>query len=1342
MKSRDSIVIDQARAWIDSVRDRWRLQVLSKRLRLHKDGTRKEVPTRIRRFIEGVPWAFVKPAIDYLLELAPYSGVIANGVDFETSYRPTLTLWQRDAQSAAVGAVRPDATYTLIQDLIEFDNKDAYAVGSSSSCSESVVTDYVWDSTDIEALPEGGQGITYALAGVHRNEDGTFDYQLVKRVALTQHVPETTVQNDALKVVTHELWDNVYTNAAGEYTDQTGALISVPEPSTVGGVVTKIEALTENPDCTLKFQVVRETTKSSLTRDASSHTQFEGSHEEAATGAMVPLGNAPEATGGIIRDYDSRLQPDGTFDVQRKVKVERPVSQSVVEVRVGRKGRRTSVTNRNQSAPVSTNGVEIGGAVRNEKTPGGLYDTTVTTFDRSDPVVAGDRCKEDLFSHLDAKTTGGATMPADNSHVEGAGVGGKVITRDTDMDEEGAVTQTITVEQEKGVEAAEERWEVSLDGVTHSKTDRNQPASAAGSAPGFSVANIGKTIVNRRTPGGLYDVTVVEVDKTTGTLDIRTVCRKDVFQHVDSKTVTDPAGTIDASDHATAAGGGKIYEKTAELNRNGSVSKTETETTEVEQTSGKSYRKTLRGTITTTVTRNTATTASKPTRIGESQSHEMTPGGRYNLTVTEVEASATPDSARCSKTVFEEVDDAVTLSDQGIPNSFHADNPNSGSGTYQTKTADTDEYGFTKVVARTTTEKTVQNAQVSYRRTARGLITTTVDRNTTVQAADPGANKPGESQSHEMTPSGRYNLTKVTVTPSANPDARRCSKTVFEETEDAVTMGTALSNEHATAGNGVYGTVDETVDEYGIARKVKRTTTETQQEAGHTFRRTSRGLIKTTVTRNTATAAVDPGESAVGCTQADEMTPGGRYNLTVTELTASSKKDSAHHARTKFEDIDDTVTMGTGEVDDTAPTRADGTTVVKDSTLDDYGFTKTVERVTTEKEVKSARVEYRRTRRGLITTTVDRNTTTTAQDPGESKVGSSQSHSYNPGGTLDFTKVELTASSKKDSAYWSQDLFSTVNDAITMQEGQVDEADPGAISKGTGHFHTKSSELDDYGFAKTVVRTTTEKNVPDARLNFEADHFHKTEIRTDANKSSPSTEAVDTLSGGSHGQVTTAKQISFNRGGTGDEVVTKVTPIYRGWEDEVDSKFVVGKIFYFRNATEAERNARRTEAQNYMNTTATTYDLYNLGAKCPSNVSFTPSCNLNAYGLYDGQYSVMFHWTAQSGGKDIDHVNAWMNEATWSYNLVSCSMTPTFDQETGDVTGYRQVSVKREVTERMGRGWKAAVDSWVQGRDLIEGSSCSISPVSGEVHMRLITRATTTIEYHESDGGEPINWSA
>ena len=472
------------------------------------------------------------------------------------------------------------------------------------------------------------------------------------------------------------------------------------------------------------------------------------------------------------------------------------------------------------------------------------------------------------------------------------------------------------------------------------------------------------------------------------------------------------------------------------------------------------------------------------------------------------------------------------------------------------------------------------------------------------------------------------------------------------------------------------------------------------------------------------------------------MTPGGRYNLTKVELTPSTKTDSAHHARTKFEDVDDEVKMGTGEVDDTAPTRADGTTVIKDSMLDDYGFVKTVTRTTTEREVKGAKVAYRRTRRGLITTTVDRNVTTTAQDPGESNIGCSQSHSYNPGGTTDFTKVELRVSSKEDSAYWSQDLYSTVNDEVEMSKGQVDKTDPGAVSKGTGYYHTKTSELDDYGFAKTVTRTTTEKNVPDARINFEADHFHKTEVRTNANKTSPDETELEELTGGSHGQLSMGKQINYNRGGTADEVVTKVTPVYRSWTDTIDTNYAVGKIFYFRNATSGEWESVRTAAQEYLNSEASSNGLMTVGPYAPSAVSFTPSCTLNAYGLYDGQYSVMFHWAATSGGKGTNHTGDFQLYAEWRYNLVSCNMTPTFSSEDGTVTGYRQVSVKREVHEIKGRGWQAAVDRWMQGKDLIEGSSAQVTPESGDVHLRLIERATTSIEYVEVSGNQAreIEW--
>ena len=149
-----------------------------------------------------------------------------------------------------------------------------------------------------------------------------------------------------------------------------------------------------------------------------------------------------------------------------------------------------------------------------------------------------------------------------------------------------------------------------------------------------------------------------------------------------------------------------------------------------------------------------------------------------------------------------------------------------------------------------------------------------------------------------------------------------------------------------------------------------------------------------------------------------------------------------------------------------------------------------------------------------------------------------------------------------------------------------------------------------------------------------------------------------------------------------------------------------------------------------------------IGSNAPSNASFTPQCTLNQYGLYDGQYSAMFYWAANSGGKDCDHVNKWHDLATWSYNLVTCNMTPTFDRETGKVTGYRQVSVKRKITERIGRGWHDAVLRWVQGQNLIEGSSCSVSPASGEVRMCIIEKATTSIEYVEvtGNGAKDIKW--
>ena len=634
MLSRDSIVAEEARRWIDSAGDRWRLQVLSRRVRVLPDGTRKEIPSRIRRFVEGLPWPYVKPAMDYLISLAPYDGKIANGVDFETEYRPTITLWQRDAQSVAAGPRQnpADATYTLIQDLVENTDRDVYAVGSSSSCSEEAVTDYVWDAPDVEEVPAGGQGVTYAVAAVHRNEDGTFDYQLVKRTARTQHVEETVVRSDNRVHATVELFDNVYTDPVKGYVDETGAPLGVPEPSVVDDgtttTVTRIDDLLENADCTLKFRVVRETRSRNAERDACEKTIFEHEHTTATPGNASPLGEAPAASGGVVTSHDSRLQEDGTYVNAVGTKTELPVKDAEYSVQVGRKGRRITRSDRNQPSPASTSDVGTGGRVDVKKTPGGRYDNTVSTFDRSQKVVAGDHCKVDLFSHVDGETVAGESMPSANDHVTG-GVGGRVVTRDVDMDEDGAITRRTVVEQEKSVPAAVESWTVTTHGVRHTVTGRNQ--ASKGAAPSFSLGNVGRQVENRRTPGGLYDVTTTTV-AASGTLQTGFGCERTVFSEVDRAEESRPPGALPKA-HQTA-GGGVTRTVTSRVADDGTVQVSTQTTTEKLADGGEGAERRLHGYVTTVTTRNTPAKSGTFAGIGDRFESSRNPGGTYNLVQT------------------------------------------------------------------------------------------------------------------------------------------------------------------------------------------------------------------------------------------------------------------------------------------------------------------------------------------------------------------------------------------------------------------------------------------------------------------------------------------------------------------------------------------------------------------------------------------------------------------------------------------------------------------------------------------------------------------------------------
>ncbi len=776
-RSRDTEVDAVARGWIDSLEHRWRLQILSERKAPSGAGSRK-IPTRLRRFVEGIPWSAVKPAIDYLLATAPYTGVIANGIDFGVSYRPTLTLWQRDAKSEVNSVTaKPDATYTLIQDLIEADSDDVYTVGSSSSCSETVESSYVWDAAEVQEIPQGSVGVTWQIAAVNRKEDGTFDYALVKRTAITQHVPETVTESSKVRRTTLELWDNVYPgDSPGEYLDHTGARIDIPQPGVYDGTEVKVEQLSENQDCTLKMQVSRTTAKRQRLRESSSHDIYEGRHGRETGGESSPLPVAPDASGGTIRTHQSQVQPDGSYTNSLEVKQERPVSSSVVEIHKGRRGIRRTVKDRNQTDGRIVQPAGYGGQVTVEKTPGGLFDRTTVSFDRTS-LKSGESCKADLFSHSHSLTTSGTGIPSDSSHVSG-GSDGYVRTRTTEMDDDGSTVQTVRTDREKHVYKSEESWTVGVDGVVH--TVKDTQVVRPGAALGFTKANIGKTVRNERTPGGWYNVTVTDRPSSPA-LDVGAECQKTVYQHTTRVTRTDPDGTVDRNKHVADAGGGHYRTEQAQLRDSGAVSISSEDVEELEVKGAEvSYRWTPRGVVSTVKDRNTTTSAvPSDAARGTAVSHVVTQGGLYDYQIQTIIPAADPDSARCAKTVFLHTDDDVTIGEE-LPDDSHVED--AGGGYYREKDSTTDSDGFVKTVIRTSHEIPQENAAWERRITARAVTTSVTDRNQPERPEPP--TDVGSSVQYKMNDGGSFDIIRVDTDATEGFDHRDRLETLYESRQE------------------------------------------------------------------------------------------------------------------------------------------------------------------------------------------------------------------------------------------------------------------------------------------------------------------------------------------------------------------------------------------------------------------------------------------------------------------------------------------------------------------------------------------------------------------------------
>ena len=580
----------------------WRLEVLQKRLSSNADGTPKdrEIPVRIRRFLKGIPWAQVHDAIRYLISKSPYKGIIYNGIELDGEYRPTLTQWRRDDQEQVGGNAQ--GSYTLIQDLIEVtDDGDSLDTVSADSCSETEETTWVWDAPEIEELPDnkGKQGETYAIRQVRRNEDGTFDYAIVRQVAKTKISGWKVTECDEYSTVRVRIFDNVYGGLfdGDPFTDGTTVLRQIPAPcKTDNGTLVQV-SVAQNPDCTFRVTVQETVAKQNVEKTSETRkgprgvvtsettvatnslpetdlelgeqvrnelrpdglydvthvtvakepvgdigsscetTVFEHRHVESENVPDRPEKEASSAGDGKTYQVQSRVTEEGTWDVTRTETTEIAVMGAQRMKQKTLRGVTETTVDRNvDNSDVSV--TNIGDRIQVEQTPGGKYNRTVTTVTTEAAGEIAKDCQKTVFEHTDETVTNQLTEPADKeASAAGSGKTYRKTTRKTD---EGTFDVTEQETTEEPVSNAVVQYRKTLRGTIQTTTDRNQEQPLAGT--GLAV---GETRRSEKTPGGRYNntteaVTPEAAGKIVDGLDKETV-KSTTF--VTNNQATDP-GTI------------------------------------------------------------------------------------------------------------------------------------------------------------------------------------------------------------------------------------------------------------------------------------------------------------------------------------------------------------------------------------------------------------------------------------------------------------------------------------------------------------------------------------------------------------------------------------------------------------------------------------------------------------------------------------------------------------------------------------------------------------------------------------------------------------------------------
>ena len=529
--------VKAAREWVDGLsspsglKGAWRLMTLDERVSVLPDGTRKSRPTRLTRFAKGCPLPLMPAAEKYLLGIAPYTGLIFNGVPLEGTYKPTRTRWVRDDQWSQDEPRRPNENrHTLVQDLIESTAPDVDGVVQSDDCVELVTAEYHWNEASPPEDPgQPSQGVVVSLQQVHRAEDGTYSYVVVTRTAKTRVGVEAEVECTKFRRVVQQDFTNLYGSPEDGFADGDGSAVSVPPMSCGGdGTVVEWRNLRQNDDCTWNLSAV---TTSGVHVDEAERTSRETTVElrdsvrDTAEAKPLEHVRGQDAATGTVWEQRSEMRPDGLYDNTVSKVVEKTLEGQVVERRRTVRGTTERIVNRHmRSAAPAPEGL---GSVTNTVTDSGRIDQEITRVWHTDPLDAGAECRTTVFEHQEADRTIRPEKPP--RHYREAGEGRRY-ERTSRITEEGSFDVTETETVELPVAGSTRSWRKTLRGVRETTVDRN----AARALDGGNL-QVGDERQSEMTPGGLWNNTTVTFSKEP-VGEIGEACQATAVTHVHSST--------------------------------------------------------------------------------------------------------------------------------------------------------------------------------------------------------------------------------------------------------------------------------------------------------------------------------------------------------------------------------------------------------------------------------------------------------------------------------------------------------------------------------------------------------------------------------------------------------------------------------------------------------------------------------------------------------------------------------------------------------------------------------------------------------------------------------------